>query len=46
MAAKTFVTSLAMLGLASAQSSVISVFIPDTDPQPLVASIIGNVSIH
>ncbi|KAJ9251736.1 hypothetical protein DTO207G8_5190 [Paecilomyces variotii] len=42
MAAKTFVTSLAMLGLASAQSSVISVFIPDTDPQPLVASIIGN----
>ncbi|KAJ9293400.1 hypothetical protein DTO271G3_7896 [Paecilomyces variotii] len=42
MAAKTFITGLAMLGLASAQSSVISVFIPDTDPQPLVASIIGN----
>ncbi|KAL1886455.1 hypothetical protein Plec18167_000386 [Paecilomyces lecythidis] len=42
MSAKTFITSLAMLGLASAQSSVISAFIPDTDPQPLVASIIGN----
>ena len=35
---------LGLLGLASAQSSVVSVFIPDTDPQPLVASIIGNVS--
>ncbi|GAD95340.1 GPI anchored protein, putative [Paecilomyces variotii No. 5] len=43
MSVKTFITSsLAIIGLASAQSSVISAFIPDTDPQPLVASIMGN----
>lgn len=34
---------LATLGLATAQTSVVSVFLPDTDPQPIVASIAGEV---
>jgi hypothetical protein len=43
MALKTCITVLATLGLATAQSSVVSLFIPDTDPQPLAASIVGQV---
>lgn len=43
MALKTCITILATLGLATAQSSVVSLFIPDSDPQPLAASIVGQV---
>ncbi|KAF3387586.1 hypothetical protein F1880_000729 [Penicillium rolfsii] len=42
MALKTCITVLATVGLATAQSSVVSLFIPDTDPQPLAASIVGQ----
>lgn len=34
---------LATVGFAAAQSSVVSLFIPFADPQPLVASIMGEV---
>lgn len=34
---------ITLLGVAAAQSSVVSMFIPDTDLQPLVASIMGQV---
>jgi hypothetical protein len=46
MVLKTCVTFLATLGLATAQSSVVSLFIPDTDPQPLAASIVGQVRTY
>jgi hypothetical protein len=44
MSLRTFVT-LATLGLATAQTSVVSLFIFDTDPQPLVGSIIAEVGV-
>ncbi|PYH94296.1 hypothetical protein BO71DRAFT_353573 [Aspergillus ellipticus CBS 707.79] len=39
---RTFLLALATAGLVSAQSTVVSMFILDADPQPLAASIIGN----
>jgi hypothetical protein len=46
MAFKTCITVLATLGLATAQTSVVSLFIPDTDPQPLAASIVAEVRTY
>lgn len=31
---------------AQAQPTTVSLFLPDTDPQSLVASVIGVVSVH
>ncbi|OKP15211.1 hypothetical protein PENSUB_1425 [Penicillium subrubescens] len=42
MALRTCITVLAALGLATAQSSIVSLFIPDSDPQPLAASVVGQ----
>ncbi|KAJ5532969.1 hypothetical protein N7513_000684 [Penicillium frequentans] len=42
MSLKTCSLLLATVGLAAAQSSVVSLFIPFADPQPLVASIMGE----
>lgn len=44
MSLRTFV-ALATLGLATAQTSVVSLFIFNTDPQPLVGSIIAEVRV-
>ncbi|KAJ5389733.1 uncharacterized protein N7496_000801 [Penicillium cataractarum] len=44
MALKTCITVLATLGLATAQTSVVSIFIPDIDSQPLAASIVAEGS--
>jgi hypothetical protein len=46
MALRTCITVLATLGLATAQSSIVSLFIPDSDPQPLAASVVGQVSTY
>lgn len=43
MSLKTCIALLATLGVASAQTSIVSLFIPDADPQPLAASIVGQV---
>ncbi|KAJ5647649.1 hypothetical protein N7490_004021 [Penicillium lividum] len=42
MSLKTCCLVLATVGLAAAQTSVVSLFIPFADPQPLAASIIGE----
>ncbi|KAJ6017273.1 GPI anchored protein [Penicillium sp. IBT 35674x] len=42
MSLKTCSLLLATVGLAAAQSSVVSLFIPFADPQPLVASVMGE----
>ncbi|PYI01447.1 hypothetical protein BO78DRAFT_353568 [Aspergillus sclerotiicarbonarius CBS 121057] len=39
---RTFLLGLAATGLVSAKATVTSMFIYDTDPQPLAASIMGN----
>lgn len=36
-------TLVVLVGLATAETSVISLFLPDTDPQPLVGSIVKEV---
>ena len=36
----------AMIGKATAQQTTISLFLPDTDPRSLVASIVGAVRSH
>lgn len=41
---RTLLLGLAAAGLVSAKATVTSMFIFDTDPQPLAASIIGNAS--
>lgn len=43
MALKTCIAILATVGFATAQTSVVSLFIPDTDPQPLAASLVAQV---
>ena len=40
---RMFVLGLAAAGLVSAKATVTSMFIYDADPQPLAASIMGNV---
>ncbi|KAJ5437899.1 uncharacterized protein N7458_008897 [Penicillium daleae] len=42
MALKTCIAILATVGFATAQTSVVSLFIPDTDPQPLAASLVAQ----
>ncbi|KAJ5480679.1 hypothetical protein N7539_006573 [Penicillium diatomitis] len=44
MSFKSCIALLATVGVATAQSSVVSLFMPDTDPQPLAASIVGQSS--
>lgn len=44
MSLKAFL-AFATLGLA-ADNSVISLFIPDTDPQPLEGTVLGEVGIN
>jgi hypothetical protein len=46
MLASQLLLSLAAAGLVSAQNTVTSMLIYGADPQPLVASIVGSVSIH
>ncbi|EPS30520.1 hypothetical protein PDE_05471 [Penicillium oxalicum 114-2] len=39
-----YIAMLAAVGVATAQSSVVSLLIPDIDPQPLAASVVGQSS--
>ena len=43
MSFKMYIAMLAAVGVATAQSSVVSLLIPDIDPQPLAASVVGQV---